>query len=165
MYFSSVNIMYSSFCLEKRHTSRNTSVAFDQNSETSESFACGWRYSRLRWSSLRVINGLAFPRHCVFVMQITRAVGTRKIEWEDRALPQFQLLRRWILMNHFGWYYLCFRKGEKRLILVIRVKALFNRSNDLWLQFERELYIRIIFWFLFEYDWNVILKKFVKRLN
>lgn len=43
---------------------------------------------------LRVINGLAFPRHCVFVMQITRAVGTRKIEWEDRVPPQFQLLRR-----------------------------------------------------------------------
>lgn len=106
-------------------------VGFD--SETSESFACSWRYSQMLWTSLRVINGLAFPRHSVFVMQITRAVGTRKIEWEDRALPQFQLLRRWILMKRFGRYYLCCFRGEKRLILVIPVKVLFNHSNDLWL--------------------------------
>lgn len=129
-------------------------AAFDQNSKTSESFACGWRYSRMRWTSLRVINGLAFPRHCVFVMQITRAVGTRKIEWEDRALPQFQLLRRWILMNRFGRYYLCCFRGGKRLILVIRVKVLFNRSNDVDRNFDGS---QQFVWFIFHLfcdEWN-----------
>lgn len=62
---------------------------------------------------LRVINDPEFPRHCVFVMQITRAVGTRKIEWEERALPQFQLLRRWILMNRNSLYYYCCRERWK----------------------------------------------------
>ncbi|GBP91245.1 hypothetical protein EVAR_65109_1 [Eumeta japonica] len=38
---------------------------------------------------LCVINGPALPRHCVFVMQITRAVGTRKIEWEGRERRSF----------------------------------------------------------------------------